>query len=161
MVHDARRWSWRTYGDRGLRRRSGGITEAHVRHAPRLVEAVATAWRQIPAEQRGSAVIYAGNYGEAAAIDRFGPAYGLPTPYSGHMSYADWGPPPAAATGPVLVVSHRGDASLGRVFTGCRLVGRFDNGYGVDNEEQGVPLRLCDGPQAPWPVLWPALRHYS
>jgi 4-amino-4-deoxy-L-arabinose transferase-like glycosyltransferase len=36
----------------------------------------------------------AGNYGEAGAIDQFGPRYGLPTAYSRHQNLWYWGPPP-------------------------------------------------------------------
>ncbi|GII32392.1 ArnT family glycosyltransferase [Planotetraspora mira] len=127
---------------------------------PELTSAVAAQWAAIPAEQRPRAVIFTANYGEASALVRYGPRYNLPMPYSGHMNFADWGPPPDSADGPVLVVGLRDDDSSGRFFTGCRQVGRVDNGEGVDNEEQNAPIALCSGPARPWSALWPGLRHY-
>ncbi len=127
---------------------------------PELVGAVALAWHQIPVEQRGRAVIFTQNYGQASAIARYGPAEGLPKPYSGHMSYADWGPPPDAADGPVLVVRYPGNRSIGQHFTECRPVATVDNGYGLDNDEQGTVIDRCAGPRTVWSSLWPALRHY-
>src|SRR6185503_3741124 len=52
---------------------------------PELTTAVADVWNRIPSEQRGSATIFTGNYGEAGALRRFGPSHGLPPAYSGHM----------------------------------------------------------------------------
>lgn len=125
---------------------------------PRLVEAVVEGWQRIPAEQRARAVIFTSNYGQAGAVEWYGPALGLPRPYSGHMSYADWGPPPDWADGPVLLVVQQGDAEPS-AFTGCREVRRVDNGEGVNNEEQGARILLCDR-HARWAKLWPALRRY-
>jgi 4-amino-4-deoxy-L-arabinose transferase-like glycosyltransferase len=124
---------------------------------PRLADNVAAVWRQIPASEQPTAVIFTGNYGQAGAIERYGPERGLPTPYSGHMSYADWGPPPDTMTGPVVLV---GRAENPDAFTECRVVARNDNGAGVDNEEQGTPISLCTGPAAPWSQLWPTLRRF-
>ena len=127
---------------------------------PQLTSAVAVGWSAIPAAQRFRAVIFAENYGEAGAIARYGPARGLPQPYSGHMSNADWGPPPDSSNGPVVVVNQEGDHDIGRFFTGCRVMGHVDTGRGVDNEEQGAPVTLCSGTTRPWSALWPSLRHY-
>jgi 4-amino-4-deoxy-L-arabinose transferase-like glycosyltransferase len=124
---------------------------------PRLADQVADVWRQIPAQAQPTAVIFTGNYGQAGAIDRYGPERGLPRPYSGHMSYADWGPPPDTMTGPVVLVGRSRNVIW---FTGCQVVTRHDNGTGVDNEEQGAPIALCTGPVAPWSQLWPSLRHF-
>jgi 4-amino-4-deoxy-L-arabinose transferase-like glycosyltransferase len=126
---------------------------------PELTSAVAAQWAAIPAEQRPRAVIFTANYGEASALARYGPRYHLPMPYSGHMSYADWGPPPDSADGPVLLVYQQGDHPSGRFFTGCRQVGHVDNGQGVDNEERNAPITLCSGTTKPWSALWPRLRH--
>ncbi|MGH3906056.1 MAG: hypothetical protein ACRDTE_18020 [Pseudonocardiaceae bacterium] len=105
-------------------------------------------------------MIFTRNYGQAGAIERYGPARGLPRPYSGHMSYADWGPPPDAMTGPVLLVGRFTDAHERHTFRDCRVLARNDNGAGLDNGEQGTPIALCTRQAAPWSTLWPTLRHY-
>lgn len=127
---------------------------------PRLVAAVARGWAEIPAQDRRRAVVFTQNYGQAGAIDHYGPDHGLPAAYSGHMSYADWGPPPDSADGPVLLVRQAGGRGAERFFTGCREVARVDNGVGVDNEEQGSVVALCSGTVEPWSTLWPRLRHF-
>ncbi|MFE3198104.1 ArnT family glycosyltransferase [Embleya sp. NPDC059237] len=127
---------------------------------PELADAAAVAWGRIPPDQRGRAVLFAGNYGEAGALDRYGPARGLPKPYSGHMSFADWGPPPDRADGPVVVVREGEVTARYRDFVDCRLVTRVDNGKGVDNEEQHAVVELCAGTTKPWSRIWPDLRHF-
>ncbi|WP_328766446.1 glycosyltransferase family 39 protein [Streptomyces sp. NBC_00286] len=127
---------------------------------PALADAAREGWSAIPAPERARAVVFTQNYGEAGALDRYGPARGLPRPYSGHMSYADWGPPPDSADGPVLLVRQEDARDLERYFTGCRQVARVDNGQGVENEEQDAAIVLCSGTTQPWSRLWPSLRHY-
>jgi len=46
----------------------------------------------LPAEDRAKAAILPKNYGEAGAIDFFGPPLGLPRALSGHQNYWYWGP---------------------------------------------------------------------
>src|SRR6185312_8727310 len=36
-----------------------------------------------------------------------------------------------------------------------------DNGVGLDNDEQGVPVWVARDPRAPWPELWPQLRRLA
>ncbi|MFF0743664.1 glycosyltransferase family 39 protein [Streptomyces sp. NPDC004111] len=128
---------------------------------PELADAVAAGWQLVPAGERASSVVFAQNYGQAGALARYGPARGLPAPYSGHMSFADWGPPPDSATGRVLLLRQRGSGGgTGRYFRGCRQVGRVDNGEHLDNEEQGAAVLLCSGTTEPWSRLWPRLRHF-
>lgn len=128
---------------------------------PELADAAAAAWQRIPAEQRPRAVVFAGNYGEAGALAQYGLGRGLPKPYSGHMSFADWGPPPDSSDGPVLFVHVDGVVGQERYFVGCELVGRVDNGEDVDNEEQDAEIQLCAGTTQPWSALWPQLRRFS
>jgi 4-amino-4-deoxy-L-arabinose transferase-like glycosyltransferase len=123
---------------------------------PAFTSAVAARWSAIPSRSR--AVILAENYGEAGALARYGPEHGLPAPYSGHMSDADWGPPPDSATGPVLVVHQ--SAEVGPYLSGCHEVGRVNTGRNVDNQEQGAHITLCAGTTEPWSAVWPHLRHY-
>ncbi|WP_285733132.1 ArnT family glycosyltransferase [Kitasatospora phosalacinea] len=127
---------------------------------PELTAAVAAGWQAVPPEQRGRAVVFATDYGEAGALVHYGDRYGLPTAYSGHMSFYDWGPPPDSATGPVVLVHPAPYPEVERAFTGCRRVAEVDNGHGVANEEQHAPVLVCAGTVAPWSRLWPRLRHF-
>ena len=56
------------------------------------VAAVARVYHALPADQRARAVIVAGNYGEAGALDFYGPRYGLPPVVSAAGSYWFFGP---------------------------------------------------------------------
>lgn len=125
---------------------------------PELTATVARAWEQIPAGQRSTAVIFTSNYGQAGAIEHYGPDLGLPKPHSGHMSYWDWGPPSEVMTGPVLVVG--GQPAQSSALSGCRVIATNDNGMDLDNEEQGTRITLCDSTTAPWSQVWPALRRF-
>jgi 4-amino-4-deoxy-L-arabinose transferase-like glycosyltransferase len=125
---------------------------------PEFASTVARAWQVIPADERGRAVIFTANYGQAGAIEHFGPEHGLPQPYSGHMSYADWGPPPDTMTGPVLLVGEFPEGYALR--HGCQVVAVQDNGIGLANEEQDTPVSVCSPPNQPWSQIWPGLRHF-
>ncbi len=127
---------------------------------PRFVDTVAGVWRRLPDAERRTAIIFTGNYGEAGAVDRYGPARGVPYAYSGHNSFARWGIPPGRQ-GPVIVLGYSYRESLDGEFTGCVESARIDNGVDVDNEEQGGPVWTCRAPAKPWRELWPELRHLS
>jgi 4-amino-4-deoxy-L-arabinose transferase-like glycosyltransferase len=122
---------------------------------PAYVEQVSRAWRTTPGGAR-TAVITS-NYGEAGAVARFGPALGLPAPFSGHNALHDVGRP-ADDVDTVVLVGHVGERAAD-LFDACRVVDRLDNGLGVDNEEQGAPVTVCTGPVADWSTLWPRFRH--
>jgi 4-amino-4-deoxy-L-arabinose transferase-like glycosyltransferase len=125
---------------------------------PQFADWMAANWRRLPADQRAGAVIFAENYGEAGALRRFGPSRGLPRVYSGHNSFTSFGRPPDGAA-PVLVVGYSRRSYAEIDFRDCRMVSRFENGFGVENEEQGGPLWICAAPRLPWHVIWPRLHH--
>lgn len=120
---------------------------------PELARTVAGVY----ASAAGTPVIFTSNYGEAGALDRYGPALGLPQAFSGHNGFSEWGPPPDAS-GPVVVVGVEAP-ELQRYFAGCRLEARVSNVAGVDNDERGTPVDLCSGTQRPWSQVWRGLRH--
>jgi len=125
---------------------------------PRYVDQVAAVWNQLPSSQRATGLVLTRNYGEAGAIDRYGPARGLPPAYSGHNSYADWRVPIGQA-GPIVLVGYAQDAERGRLFGSCERRATLDNGLGLDTEEQGVPVWVCPSPPRPWAQLWPEVTH--
>jgi len=126
---------------------------------PAYVRQVADAYRSLPAVDRAAAVIVTGNYGEAGAIDRYGPGHGLPAVYSGHNAMYYFGPPPDTATTALFVGYDR--EQVAGWFGGCAELARLDNGVGVDNEEQGTPVFVCRQPHRPWHEMWPQLQHYD
>ncbi len=121
---------------------------------PELARTVANVRRRLPGAER--VVILTRNYGEAGAIDRYGPALGLPHAYSGHNAYGDWGPPPDGSA-PVIAV---GD-NLAAHLSGCTIAARITNRAGVDNDEHGAPVTVCRGPRRSWSREWPELRRFG
>ena len=121
---------------------------------PRYVASVAAVAAR--ADDPG-AVVITSNYGEAGAIARFGPALGLPAPYSGQNDLGTRAGPPEG-TRTVVFVGWQLDEVRGD-FGSCTVLARLDNGVGVDNEEQGAPVAVCRDPRMPWSRLWPRLAH--
>ncbi len=72
-----------------------------------LADAVAGVVRALPPEERATARIFVQNYGEAGALEYYGPSRGLPPVISGHNAYWHWGPGPDSG-GVVIIVG--GDA---------------------------------------------------
>ncbi|HEY6745223.1 MAG TPA: glycosyltransferase family 39 protein [Mycobacteriales bacterium] len=127
---------------------------------PRYVDQIAGVWNGLTSSQRETGLVLTANYGEAGAIDRYGPAVGLPPAYSGHNGFADWAVPSGQA-GPVVLVGYPDDAERGRLFGSCQQRATLDNGLGLDTEEQGVPVWVCGQPPRPWAQTWEDVRHLS
>lgn len=124
---------------------------------PDFAHTVAGAYASVPFGRR--AVIFTSNYGEAGAVDFYGPALGLPHAYSGHNAYGDWGPPPPADDRRPVVTVGLSSASAARWFDGCRLAARITNRAGIDNDERGAPVLVCARPRTTWAQEWHGLRH--
>ncbi|MEU9510170.1 glycosyltransferase family 39 protein [Micromonospora sp. NPDC048170] len=120
---------------------------------PAFADSLAAVHRQLPADEQARAVILTGNYGEAGAVARYGPARGLPAAYSGHNSMADFGRPPDGADVAIAVGWQRPDR-LRAWFTEVTLAGRVDQRVDVDNDENGGPIWLCRGLRRPWTDIW-------
>ena len=126
---------------------------------PRFVDTIATAWHSIPAGERDHTAIFTVSYAEAGAIDVLGHAKGLPNAYSGHNGFSEWGQPAAQDTR-ALLIGYDGPADAAPYFRGCRTLATINNGVGLENNEQGLPVQLCR-PAAAWTGLWPHLVHYD
>ena len=125
---------------------------------PALTATVASVWNRLPPAERADAVVFTGNYGEAGAVARYGPALGVRRAYSGHNAFWRFGRPRDGAA-PIIVIGYDSLQALQGSFSGCRLAARIDNGVGLDNEEQDGPVWLCAATAEPWSTLWPRLRH--
>jgi 4-amino-4-deoxy-L-arabinose transferase-like glycosyltransferase len=126
---------------------------------PSQVALLARAYDSLPASQRSVATVLTSNYGEAGAVDRYGPALGLPQVYSVDNDYWLWGPPPARDTAAVVI--NVPPALLRRWFSSVRVAAVYRNGLGVSDDEEGAVIYVAAGLRAPWSTVWPFLRDYS
>lgn len=108
---------------------------------PGMVEAVARVYQALPPEEREKAAIFCDNYGEAAAVDFFGPRYGLPKAISGHQNYFLWGP--RGYTGEVVILVGQSEANARKQFESVEVAATLDNPYALWYENQ--PVLLCRG----------------
>jgi Dolichyl-phosphate-mannose-protein mannosyltransferase len=126
---------------------------------PKQVALVARVFDALPAQQRRRTTILTANYGEAGALDRYGPGLGLPQVYSGNNNFWLWGPPPAADSAVIAV--NMNPVFLRREFAHVRLAATFWNGLGVRDDEQGARIYVATGLKSSWAQAWPAFRDYS
>jgi hypothetical protein len=108
---------------------------------PELTDATARAWRSLTPAERARGAIVAGNYGEASALELYGPSRGLPEPLSGHLSWQYWRPRRLPQRF-VLFVGY--DSSrLTRLCRSWRTLATIDNRWQLGNEERGRIIAGC------------------
>jgi Dolichyl-phosphate-mannose-protein mannosyltransferase len=123
---------------------------------PEMAATVAKVYWSLAPADRSQAAIFASNYGEAAAIDFFGPRYRLPNAISGHMSYDLWGP--RGATGKVLIVIAPGGQALRRLFGTVEKAANVGTKYSMPDEH--VAVFVCRDPRMPISQWWPLAKRY-
>lgn len=117
-----------------------------------MAASVARVYHDLPKADQADCAILAGNYGEAGAIDYYGPKLGLPKALSGHNSYFDWGP--RNYSGACVIVFGERSNEFKNLFAESRVAATTSNPYGMPNEQR-VPIYICHKPRAPLAVLWP------
>lgn len=118
---------------------------------PQLATQTARAWRSLPADQRARTTLLAANYGEAGALDLYGPADGLPPALSGHLSFQYWRPRRLPDRRALLVGFDA--ASVRELCVASRQLGTIDNRWQIANEERGRTIVSCSL-RAPLGRLW-------
>jgi hypothetical protein len=120
------------------------------------VKQVAEVYRALPPEDQARAALLTSNYGEAAAIDLYGPAEGLPPAISGHNQYWYWGPRGHDGS---VVLRINGDERRWRPLCDSLVVGGRFGAPLVMPYENDAPILVCRGMKTPLPDLWPDLKH--
>lgn len=108
---------------------------------PGLVEAVARVYHSLPPEEQQRVAIFGNNYGQAAAVDFFGPQYGLPKAISGHQNYFLWGP--RHYTGDIMIVLGDEESDAREHFESVTVAATLNNPYAYRYEN--LPILLCRG----------------
>ena len=124
---------------------------------PELVEEIAAIYTALPEEERSRTGIYASNYGEAGAINLFGPAYGLPAAICAHQTHSMWGP--GDFEGDQLIwLQWEPEWLEGRCGT-VEVVGEHHSRWGMAEENR--PILLCRDLSPSLAEQWPELRHWN
>jgi 4-amino-4-deoxy-L-arabinose transferase-like glycosyltransferase len=123
-----------------------------------MVRETARAYAAVPAEQRAQTAIFANDYGQAAAIDFFGPRYGLPPSISRAESFWLWGPRQYTGTS-VIVLGSDGSGDRAH-FATVQVVGNVRSHYARADERFDI-FWCRDLTAAPnLDALWPAIRSW-
>ncbi|HWY22908.1 MAG TPA: glycosyltransferase family 39 protein [Candidatus Acidoferrum sp.] len=123
---------------------------------PEMAREVAAIYNSQPPEERAQTGIWAGNYGEAGAINLFGPQYGLPRAYSRHQNHWYWGPPPQVYKNLIVI-----QWSLDDVRDNCTSFQPFDHSQRFGMAEENQPMYLCRGVTFDIQKIWWHSHHWN
>ncbi|HTW34489.1 MAG TPA: glycosyltransferase family 39 protein [Rhizomicrobium sp.] len=118
---------------------------------------VSAVYNALPPAERAKAVFYGRDYGEAAALDVYGPAFHGPPAIAGHNNFFLWGP--KGFDGTVVIVLGTDVRPLMDNYRSITIAGRIDTPY-AQVFETNVPIYVLRGPRVPLTVLWPKLKFY-
>ena len=123
-----------------------------------MVEQVARVYHSLPPEEQAKTAIYTENYGEAGAIDFFGPRYGLPKAICAHQNYFFWGPRDYTGEIMILVGSESIDDAREH-FASVETVATLNSPYSMPHEQR--PILLARGLKVDLRALWPSLKNWN
>ncbi|HSG82508.1 MAG TPA: glycosyltransferase family 39 protein [Gemmatimonadota bacterium] len=118
------------------------------------VEEVAKVYHSLPAGDRERAVILASNYGEAGAIDFYGPRYDIPKARAFVGSYWFFGP--GDLPGEVIILHGFRKDQFEDFCREVAAAGYVDHPYAVA-EQRDLTVYVCRGPRETLQQMWPRL----
>ena len=122
----------------------------------RQVAAVARVYHSLSPEEQAKAAIFCDNYGQAGAIDFFGPRYGLPKAISGHQNYFLWGP--RNYTGEMVILVGVPESDARKQFASVEVAATLNIPYAYAYETR--PILLCRGLKGNLQTLWPRVKYW-
>jgi len=128
---------------------------------PDLARTVARVYNALPPAERERSGILTGNYGEAGALNLYGPALGLPHAMGLTNSFWSRGYDPRL---PETVIVVGFDLREGRkLFNSCVIAAKNGNALKVENEESRdhPDILLCRDLYTPWPDYWRWARRFG
>lgn len=125
----------------------------------RLARNVSRVYFALPPAERERTAIYADTYGDAGALDFFGPRYGLPPAISSQNNYYLWGTRSYDGRTLIAIGATRIDR-LRALYRSVTLAATSTEPYKWVVEGP-APIYILRDPVAPLPLIWPALRWYG
>jgi hypothetical protein len=122
-----------------------------------LEQQVAGVYRSLPENDRRQTAIIASNYGEAAAIDVYGRADGLPPALSGENQYFLWGT--RGFDGDIVIHINGDPQRWRRLCKSVEIIATFGVSYAMPYES-GRPIFVCRGLRTSVAQIWPRFKRY-
>ncbi|PYV14635.1 MAG: hypothetical protein DMG21_17510 [Acidobacteria bacterium] len=122
-----------------------------------MAEETARAYNALPPDVRAKTAIAAGNYGDAGAIDFYGPSLGLPEAISGHQSYWFWGP--RNYTGESLLLLNSRQNQVQQICDQWKVVGRVE--HPLSRRDERFDIYLCQQHRWTLQQIWPQVKHWN
>jgi hypothetical protein len=123
-----------------------------------MVASVAHVYHHLRPEDEKRAAIFCQNYGEAGAIDFFGPRFGLPPAISGHQNYFLWGP--RDWTGEVALVLDTRDDDEREQFASVEDLGQIVSSPWAMPFERRTHIYLCRDLKTNVLEVWPHVKKW-
>ena len=123
-----------------------------------MVASVGHVYNHLRPEDKKRAAIFCQNYGEAGALDFFGPKFGLPPAISGHQNYFLWGP--RDWTGDVALVLDTRDDSEREQFASVEDLGQIVSSPWAMPFERRTHIYLCRDLRANVREFWPHVKKW-
>jgi hypothetical protein len=123
-----------------------------------MVGSVAHVYHHLRPEDEKRAAIFCENYGEAGAIDFFGPKLGLPPAISGHQNYFLWGP--LDWTGEVMLVLDTNDNDERELFASVEDLGQVVSSPWAMPFERRRHIYLCRDLKMSVREFWPHVKNW-
>jgi hypothetical protein len=123
-----------------------------------MVGSVAHVYHHLRPEDEKRAAIFCQNYGQAGAIDFFGPKLGLPPAISGHQNYFLWGP--RDWTGEVVLVLDTDYEDERKLFASVQDLGQIVSSPWAMPFERRTHIFLCRDLKAGVQEFWPRAKKW-
>ena len=122
-----------------------------------MAREVARIYNSLPPDERERTAIFANSYGQAGAIDFFGPRLGLPKSISNHQSYWLWGPRDYDGSA-VIVLGSDGTGDREH-FASVEVVGRAEHPY--SRRDEHFDIFLCRGFTGDLRKAWAGMKKFD
>jgi hypothetical protein len=123
-----------------------------------MVASVGHVYNHLRPEDKKRAAIFCQNYGQAGAIDFFGPKFGLPPAISGHQNYFLWGS--HDWTGEVALVLDTRDDNEREQFASVEDLGQIVSSPWAMPFERRTHIYLCHDLKGNVQDIWPQLKKW-
>ena len=125
-----------------------------------MVAGIAEVYEGLSPEDRAVCTIFCSNYGEAAAVDFYGPPYGLPPAISGHNTYYLWGPGDYDGQVAIAVIHPAELEGFSEWFDTVEVAGQNECDLCIPYE-RGRLFCVCRGLKAPIDEVWPQVKSFG